>query len=518
MKLQKFGRYDEMKAESDNNELLTENEAEGEDLEQYEDSGDKKDGYFWDENSGEGYFDIDLKKPKVSLSYSLICFFIVLALTAASIAAVNLNRSSITVTMNFPEIANGNNPDSSPFDIYDFVSNDVLELTCEKLDNRIDVDTLWDHLWIDGKTSQQSFNSVYQNILDGAETSSYFPSSYNVTYSVISDNVRDYGPASVISSVFKQLSLPSKSEILTAFGEAYSEHYNDAYVNTGDVLEIDWGNTGELDYYNRIYEINTIINKMSRYLNERYNEAVTFVSSDGISFGDLAAELSRIVSVDVNNYQAFVVQNGITSDKDRLLLQLRNVSFRNSEQYSRSIAEYNVMLEGIELYDPNITKVVFVPALDEENEFYMNRTQIGIDYLTNSAEKAKLSADEAKNTVDQYDSLIAQFTAAPWPSDQLKAQAEEMYKNIVSKLNDFSKRAAALNNDYINSEVYEGVNIQAVSNGAGLMSSAVTAVKTAVIASAFLYSLNFLYTEIKKFVQKKRGNADEEGEGQYDRS
>ena len=89
MKLQKFGRYDEMKAESDNNELLTENEAEGEDLEQYEDSGDKKDGYFWDENSGEGYFDIDLKKPKVSLSYSLICFFIVLALTAASIAAVN---------------------------------------------------------------------------------------------------------------------------------------------------------------------------------------------------------------------------------------------------------------------------------------------------------------------------------------------------------------------------------------------------------------------------------------------
>ena len=69
------------------------------------------------------------------------------------------------------------------------------------------------------------------------------------------------------------------------------------------------------------------------------------------------------------------------------------------------------MLDGISVYDPLVTKVVFIPALDSENIFYMNRTKIGIDYLTENASAANLAGDEAENEAHYYDYLIKQFSA-----------------------------------------------------------------------------------------------------------
>ncbi len=462
-------------------------------------------------------FDLELQKPKESFSYSLICFFIILAISVVTVAAVNINRSSITMVMNFPEIASGNNPDGSPFDIYDFVSDEVLEAACEKLDNRVDVNTLKAHLWVDGSTSRQSFNAVRQNILDGVENFSYFPSSYTLSYSIVSDTIKATGPINVVKAVIGQIALPSKTKILNAVAESYTEYYEEKYVNTGDSLTIDWEDTENLDHFNRVTGIRSIINRMSRYLSEQYDQDATFVSESGESFGDLSTELSIINNVDVANYESFIVQNGITSDRDRLLKQLRNVSIKNNEQYDRSVAEHNVMLEGIEMYDPNTTRVVFIPSLDEQNEFYMNRTQIGIDYLTDRAEGAKHTADDAINTVSRYDTLIDHFSSGSGNNELLLAEAEELYNGIVNKLNEFSERAIAVNNEYIDSEAYERVSIQGAGSGVGLISSGVSVVRTTVILSSLFYAMYFAYTVIKKLYARFFGTS-KEGDDLYDRT
>lgn len=462
-------------------------------------------------------FDLELQKPKESFSYSLICFFIILAISVVTVAAVNINRSSITMVMNFPEIASGNNPDGSPFDIYDFVSDEVLEAACEKLDNRVDVNTLKAHLWVDGSTSRQSFNAVRQNILDGVENFSYFPSSYTLSYSIVSDTIKATGPINVVKAVIGQIALPSKTKILNAVAESYTEYYEEKYVNTGDSLTIDWEDTENLDHFNRVTGIRSIINRMSRYLSEQYDQDATFVSESGESFGDLSTELSIINNVDVANYESFIVQNGITSDRDRLLKQLRNVSIKNNEQYDRSVAEHNVMLEGIEMYDPNTTRVVFIPSLDGQNEFYMNRTQIGIDYLTDRAEGAKHTADDAINTVSRYDTLIDHFSSGSGNNELLLAEAEELYNGIVNKLNEFSERAIAVNNEYIDSEAYERVSIQGAGSGVGLISSGVSVVRTTVILSSLFYAMYFAYTVIKKLYARFFGTS-KEGDDLYDRT
>jgi hypothetical protein len=93
----------------------------------------------------------------------------------------------------------------------------------------------------------------------------------------------------------------------------------------------------------------------------------------------------------------------------------------NEEEHLRKTQEFNVLTEAIEMYDSTTTKVVFIPALDEADEFYMNRTKVGLDYLSEHADEAKLQADTADYNAKRYSYLqnvlkdgIARRWAVKW--------------------------------------------------------------------------------------------------------
>ena len=350
-----------------------------------------------------------IKMPKATYSYSLICLIIIAVVAAVYVIAINSNSAYTTVSASFSEIADGHNPDGSPFEIYEVLSDEVLKSACDKLDNKVDPETLKKHISVTGITTDGTFNTIRQKVLDGNDTYSYFPSRYTITYSIVSDSIAADGVFASIAAVFKQLAMPSKTKILQCVADSYKEYYENNYVLTSEVFDIDWSKTRSLDYFNKASEINNILNRISRYLGKRYDEDVKFVSKDGLSFGDLKDEAAGIMQNDIESYKSFVIQNGITSDRDKLLKQFRYVLNTNNDQAVRSRGEYAIMLDGISIYDPSITKVVFIPALDSENVFYMNRTKIGIDYLTEDASKANLAGDEAENNAHYYEYLISQF-------------------------------------------------------------------------------------------------------------
>lgn len=462
-------------------------------------------GYFNDNTEAE--YDL-IKIPKATYSYSLICLIVIAAVAAFYVIAINLNSAYTTVSASFSEISDGHNPDGSPFEIYEVLNDEVLKSACEKLDNKVDPEILKKHISVTGITSDGTFNAIRQNVLDGNDTYSYFPSRYTITYSIVSDSIKADGVLASIASVFKQFTMPSKTKILQCVADSYKEYYENKYVVTSEIFDIDWSKTKSLDFFNRSSEMNNVLNRISRYLGKCYDEDVKFVSKDGLSFGDLNAEVARILQNDIESYKSFIIQNGITSDKDKLLKQFQYVSNINYEQASRSRGEYAIMLDGISIYDPGITKVVFIPALDSENVFYMNRTKIGIDYLTEDASKANLAGDEAENDAHYYDYLINQFGNAASSEGWILKAAEERYAEIISKINDFSKKAAVVNDEYINRVSYEGVETSSISFGQGFIPSAVAIVKITVIWASVLYVLWLAYSVLnrKKKTQK---------EGQY---
>lgn len=443
------------------------------------------------------------KMPKVKQSYLLKCIIIVAAVVAVCIIAGNLNTAYTTVSISFSEITKGCNPDGSPFDIYEVLSDEVLANACDKLDDKLSPDMLKEHISVTGITTDGSFNAIRQNVLDGNDTYSYFPSKYTISYSVISDSIKANGVPASVGAVLKQFVLPSKGKIIAAVADSYKEYYEDKYIFTSAVFDVDWSETKSLDYFNRAGEMQNVINRINRYLSSRYDEDVRFVSKDGVSFGDLSAELSRITDNDVETYKAFVIQNGITADKDKLLKQFCYVSKEKYEQTQRNRGEYNIMLDGISVYDPLVTKVVFIPALDSDNVFYMNRTKIGIDYLTENASKANLSGDESENEAHYYDYLIDQFSAFEESADWVKKAADKQCDDITAKIDEFLKRAAAVNDEYINHVSYETLYISGIGYGHGVIFSAVTIAKITIIWSAALYVWWLIYSLLKRKKTKK---------------
>ena len=442
-----------------------------------------------------------IKMPKAAYSYLLICLIIIAVVAAVYVIAINSNSAYTTISASFSEIADGHNPDGSSFEIYEVLSDEVLKSACDKLDNKVDPETLKKHISVTGITTDGTFNTIRQKVLDGNDTYSYFPSRYTITYSIVSDSIAADGVFASIAAVFKQLAMPSKTKILQCVADSYKEYYENNYVLTSEVFDIDWSKTKSLDYFNRASEINNILNRISRYLGKRYDEDVEFVSKDGVSFGDLKDEAAGIMQNDIESYKSFVIQNGITSDRDKLLKQFRYVLNTNNDQAVRSRGEYAIMLDGISIYDPSVTKVVFIPALDSENVFYMNRTKIGIDYLTEDANKANLAGDEAENNAHYYEYLISQFGNVTNSEDWILNAADKRCEEIISKVNDFCERAVAVNDEYIRSVSYEGVEISSISYGQGLIPSAVAIAKITVIWASVLYVLWLACSVLQK---KKR--------------
>ena len=58
-------------------------------------------------------------------------------------------------------------------------------------------------------------------------------------------------------------------------------------------------------------------------------------------------------------------------DVDMLSLEYRRLSYESS-----------FVKDTIDEYDSTVTDFVFIPTLDQSNNFYMNRTKTGLDYLT----------------------------------------------------------------------------------------------------------------------------------------
>ena len=412
------------------------------------------------------------------------------------------DTACIAICTHFASSSDGLNPDGSPFDIHEILSDEVLSKASEKLGGDIDVQTLRKHLSIAYDTTHADNEELAQNIRDGETDYTAFPTRYVLTYKTVSENIQNDGLFASLGAFFKQFTLPGKKEVLVAVTESYKEYYEEKYVQDGDFLYIDWTGTDSLDYYSKADSLALIAGRMNRFVQKKYDDNTNFVSDKGIGYGELCSEISRIISVDLENYKSFVVQKGLTKDKPTLLRRFTYMEDKSLETNKRETVRYNVIKDGIEFYDANVTKVVFIPALDDSDSFYMNRTKVGIDYLVELADDAKLIADNEKHDAINYRYLIRQFDSSKPASETTYELADNMYNDLKSKIDSFGKEV-----HYILSEENEIKNLVSVDMGeayTNVMPSSVliNSVKTFVIFAIVIYLIVSFIDIIKS--RKKR--------------
>lgn len=434
---------------------------------------------------------------------------IVFLIASICVISQSFNSSSISISAHFSSVTEGKNPDGSPFNINELFSNEVLESASQKLGGKVDAATIKKHLSVSDSTSPVDIANLKQEIVDGNTDYSFHPNVYTLTYSTVSDTIKRDGIFASVGAVVKQIVMPGKNKILKSVAESYSEYYFDKYIAGNVAMKSDWSDIDSLDYYNKATEASAAAKKISRFILSKYNENPEFVSADGIGYGDLYTEIEQIIGIDVNNYTSFVIQNGVTSDKASLLRQFAFMEDLNDETNRRHTSAYEIAKDVIDFYDSNTTKVVFIPALDEERTFYMNRTKVGIDYLIEKANLEKGLANNALYDAERYRYLTKRFSTAEPVSEDILKTTDKMYTELKEKIDNFTKKAESVINEGSQSDEHELIELGKPYGNFSLVSMAVCGGKIFILLLLIAFLAVSLIEFISKFYDKKRTAGEE---------
>ena len=455
-------------------------------------------------NSGKYYKRKTSNKRKMIVAYMLV-FALVFAVCCLYAVFQMTNSRHVTITINSESVSKGQNPDGSAFDIYQILSDEVLEAASKKLNGTISPAELRRHLSVSDAMTATTNQQLKQSILDGENENTYFPMVYRLTYTTISDKTSADGLGSKIRAFFRG-SASSMDRILEAVAASYQEFYAAAYLAYDPMFEIDWSDIDTLDYYNRAEALRTESMRILRFLQDKANETpITEASSEKLTYRDLSNDLWQLISVDIENHQAYIIQNSITGSPKELLRQFRYMEEIYNEEKARKTEEYLILDEAVDMYDSSTTKVVFIPALDQNDSFYMNRTKVGLDYLVESADAARLAADEAEHNAKYYQYLQTCFSKTVTPKQSQLDHTDAIYHGIreeIEGLMEAVKTLLAESNQTNN----EGIKIGKADMSVGLVGVGMSFAKRFVILSMAAYIVLFAPSV---FFKKKKEAAQE---------
>ena len=306
------------------------------------------------------------KKPKTSGTIRLYVFALVLIFAFCCLRAVfqMTNSRSVAVTINSASVSRGQNPDGSAFDIYEILSDEVLEAASEKLGGRISADELKLRLAVSDALTAETNRQLKQSILDGEYENVYFPTVYCLTYTAMPEGTGNEGIVQQIWAGIKGLTFGEMDRILKAVTDSYQEFYEASYLSYDALFEIEWENIDTMDYYNRAEALRTEAMRILRFLQDKSAEDRITVSSTNLTYLDLENNLWKLIGSDIENHKAYIIQNNLTKSRKALLRQFRYMEEIYIEEKERKTEEYLILDEAVDMYDSTTTKVVFIPALD----------------------------------------------------------------------------------------------------------------------------------------------------------
>lgn len=419
----------------------------------------------------------------------MLAFALVFAICCLCAVFQMTNSRYVTITINSASVAKGQNPDGTAFDIYQILSDEVLEVASQKLGGKISTAELKGHLSVSDALMAETNQQLKQSILDGEHENTYFPTVYRITYSTISDNNRNRGIVQQVWALCRAFVLPNANRILKAVAESYQEVYAASYLTYDSMFEIDWASIDTMDYYNRSEALQTESMRILRFLQDKEKKNPVAESSSGkLTYGDLRNDLWQLIHVDIENHQAYIIQNSITSSHKEILRQFRYMEEIYIEEKERKTEEYLILDEAVDMYDSTTTKVVFIPALDQDDSFYMNRTKVGLDYLVESADAARLAADEAEHNAKYYQYLQTCFAETVTPKQSQIAHTDAIYLSIKEELEELMNSVRLLLSESNQAE-NEGIKVSKAEMSVGIVGVGMSFAKRFVILSMAAYVL-----------------------------
>lgn len=391
--------------------------------------------------------------------------------------------NSMTLTLNYANGRNGLNPEGGRFNIADIKSDEVIEgaihilnddsLSAEAVKSRIGIDTVMPKSAVENTISAIADNATY----------SYSPSEFDIYYSQ--------------ENKFKK---NRSSEFLTALSQSYKNYFNKNYAPKNDVLQFKTDdNFSDCDYNEQYTIVYDKLASMLRYLDKRASADSNFRSEKtGYTFANLVTLLNNIRDVDLEKLNSYIIQNGVTRDKDEYINKTSYLSDKSEVQYKTLNSSSIVGKTALELYEPRMLSVVFIPSVDSADEYYMGRTKTGLDLLIKDSYDDSQSALNIKKDRDRYQYLINKYSAISNEGEagnSLAETTESMIEDICGEIKKISDLAIETDNEYANQKF--GNYITFYYHSQSVVPTAIYFVKITVVLAVLSLLLMVFYVKKK---------------------
>lgn len=336
--------------------------------------------------------------------------------------AINTNKAQIVVEFTYTELQQGLNPNGTRFNPSSMTQDDVMTLVSHDLGVDIQPAELRRCIKIHNTGSQQELT---------ATSIPKLTSGYKIQ---TTDEIYKYSFTA--------------QELLDSFQKCYSDYFVKTYAGNFSILSLNGiDDVLNLDYLEMIDYFQMYQANIQHLINKFKNENNTY-KYNGVSFADIQESLGSFESITIERFKQFVLDNGISKDDQAYSSWVLYQNKIKDVQMRKYRAGYDIRLDAIKLYDEKMATVVLVPTRDSKDEFYMSRTQIGVDYLAEEANSYQNKATDIQNQINTNNYAINMVTNQQ-ADESYYIEADKMQEDIVNQLKSIGESALELTEEYI---------------------------------------------------------------------
>lgn len=327
--------------------------------------------------------------------------------------------ASTVISLNYKEASKGLNPNKTRFNTYDILSDEVLGEVLERGG-------------YDGLTVEELRGFLSVTPLEAGETIS------SETYYVSTEYVLRYHAG------LKEFRMDGK-KVVDLVAQVYHEQFLEAYSRKTDVLDVDFSDVDEAEYLDKPRILDAKASEIRDYMSICRREYGSFRSSSGDSFGSVDERANSFKNVTLERLESYILANGMANNKGQYISRLNYENQIKNLSYMKHLAAYRVRLDAIDQYERDMASIVLVPTRDENGEFYMGRTKIGVDNFAIEAEMYMQTAAERQADIETNNYKISRLLEAETGD---VASVERLVEAAKQELSDIAASARNLLAEY----------------------------------------------------------------------
>lgn len=339
--------------------------------------------------------------------------------------ATQLWAPDMLMVFNYEEAARGQNPNSTRFNESNILSDRILEKVVKRGGLVLSADQLADYLTISTPLDAEKLDVAQESALK-----------ISTEYWIhCSERVSLYGT--------------TPKAVLNFLADVYWEDFTNNYAENDKVLDLSFGELEGMEYLDVKDYLKMQADKLKNYLPGYSSESSSFrAEGSEETFTSLSQKIDNFIEIELERYEAFILEKGLSRHRNTYQSRMQYANRLLDTDQKKDMAAHDVRIEAIDMYNAFMTRFVLIPTYDTDQEFYMSRTKVGVDYFADEAKEFLESATMLVEKIE-HNTYASGQVGRSGASDDVYAQADRRIEELNTELMNLSAQCRELCDAYV---------------------------------------------------------------------